>query len=170
MRPASIARPPSVATRRLFPLVVGDVIHNLCTALDFMWYDAVERIFGKAHGFTKFPFRQTRDEVAAAIKGRKIPQHSEPDVRRVHCGCRPSSAREGSTNALWSLHELDIVEQTRGRGLQNLHVQMGSQGDPRTDESGKELTFPVRAVVANNIASKFQVMGDKTSRSHTMVR
>src|SRR5713226_2447842 len=54
-------------------LIVGDAIHNLHTALDFAWVSTIERHIPAASSkFTKFPVRETREKLEAALHGAKI--------------------------------------------------------------------------------------------------
>jgi hypothetical protein len=87
------------------PLILGDAIHNIRSALDYMMWDMITAVGGKPSRYTQLPFRQTRDELIDTMKGglNRIPTIYDfilNDVRPYKSG----------NPALWGLHNLDIVD------------------------------------------------------------
>jgi hypothetical protein len=98
-------------------LPIGDAIHNLHTALDFMWYEFV-CTFTDPDEFVKLPFRDTRDGVKGAINGRKPPQSSQSVVDYILDVIQPY---EGGNNLMIHLHNLDITDK-HGYLIPRLHM------------------------------------------------
>jgi len=91
-------------------LITGDAVHNLRSALDLAWAKLIRKrlpaIFDK---FTKFPIRDSRNELIAALKGRKI-HKSYPSLFDLVLSIKPY---KGGNDALFALHELDILDKHR---------------------------------------------------------
>src|SRR5260370_18770129 len=51
------------------PLIIGDAVHNLRSALDILICDVVRNSGNTPTKHTKFPFRETRQELIDAING-----------------------------------------------------------------------------------------------------
>jgi hypothetical protein len=62
------------------PLIIGDAIHNLHTALDLMIWE-IESGIGKADRSSKFPFYEARSEVLSAIENGNL--KAAPDICRL---------------------------------------------------------------------------------------
>lgn len=61
------------------PLAIGDAIHNLRTALDFLTSDVVYHHNGKRSTYTKFPIYETREKLISALDNGTIRQASFED-------------------------------------------------------------------------------------------
>jgi hypothetical protein len=89
-------------------LIVGDIVHNLRTALDLLATD-LARANGQtsktAIGETYFPISANRDEFEASGL-RKIKRLSDTDRQRI-TALKPY---KGGNDALWQLHQLDIMD------------------------------------------------------------
>jgi hypothetical protein len=94
----------------IFALIIGDTLHNLKSALDFAINDIVFSIAGVRDKHTRFPFRETRDELAAALKGGKVSQASEAILSLIMDVIKPY---KGGNDALWALHDLNILDKHR---------------------------------------------------------
>jgi hypothetical protein len=87
-------------------VMVGDVVHNLRASLDLMIY-AMMKLFGQTpNDYTRFPFRKTRKEVKAAIKGGTI-KGFPAAIKTLIVTVKPY---KGRNNPLYTLHTLDIVD------------------------------------------------------------
>ena len=87
------------------PLIIGDAIHNLHTALDLMIWEIESRI-GKPDRSTKFPFYQTRSELVGAIENRNL--KAAPEISRVIID--DIKPYKGGNDLLYGLHDLDITD------------------------------------------------------------
>jgi len=89
-------------------LIVGDAIHNLHTALDFAWHSTISihapRAISKS---TKFPVRNSRPELKAALEGIKV-DRDIPALFKVILD--EFKAYAGGNDFLWTLHDLDISD------------------------------------------------------------
>lgn len=88
------------------PLIVGDAVHNLRTALDHVAHELVLLSGGKRTYHTKFTLRKTRKEVVTAIGG-EIQGIGLDMVTRIIEYIQPY---RGGNDALWTLHTLDIAD------------------------------------------------------------
>jgi hypothetical protein len=90
-------------------LIVGDIIHNLRTALDFAWYSTISKCLpDKISDCTKFPVRQTRQNLAAALHGIEVDTRCK---RLFDCMMSDIQPFKGSHNsAVWTVHDLDICD------------------------------------------------------------
>jgi hypothetical protein len=90
------------------PLVLGDALHNLRTALDHAHCDLVEGVGLPITKYTQFRFYDSRDKLEEDFKRQKI--IGVPDVQDFYSGViKPYR----SSNVLASLHELDIADKHR---------------------------------------------------------
>src|ERR1700690_776362 len=95
----------------LFPqnisAIVGDVIHNLRTALDLVWCDLYRGLGVEITSNTKFPIRESRKAVEDAIHG--IEKVWDRRVLRdiILDDIKPYP---GGDDSLWPLHQLDILD------------------------------------------------------------
>jgi hypothetical protein len=87
------------------PLIIGDAIHNLHTALDLMIWEIESRI-GKPSRSTKFPFYQTRSELVGAIENGNL--KAAPEI--CHIIIEDIKPYRGGNDLLYGLHELDIMD------------------------------------------------------------
>jgi hypothetical protein len=87
-------------------LPIGDAIHNLCTALDFMWYDFV-CLFAKPSPYTHFPWADTEEGIRNSLTQRKIPEEFKEVGEFVLNVVKPY---KGSDTYLWEFHNLDITD------------------------------------------------------------
>jgi hypothetical protein len=89
------------------PLIIGDAIHNLRTALDLLACDLV-RLNGGNIKKVYFPFASEGDNLNKRIKERKI-HRAGPDIVQIIKCLKPY---KGGDNALWAIHDLDITDNT----------------------------------------------------------
>jgi hypothetical protein len=90
-------------------LIIGDVIHNLHTALDFAWVSTIEINAPEINSkFTKFPVRKTREELEAALRGVKVDILSPALFTLIVSDIQPFEA--GQSGVIYPLHELDISD------------------------------------------------------------
>ena len=92
-------------------LAMGDVIHNLHSALDI----AINRIQFLTHGimtnYTKFPIRETKEEFEAAINGGLKGKVPFEILNFLRVDVKPYLGGDGE--ALVHLHNLDIEDKHR---------------------------------------------------------
>lgn len=89
------------------PVIVGDVAHNLRSAIDILYCDILRHEGRKVDKHSKWPFRETRAELIVALNGRK-PQAalSAGIVDLIISSIQ--TYRGGNGDALYSLHDLNI--------------------------------------------------------------
>ena len=88
------------------PLVVGDAVHNLRSALDLLACDLVRLIPGKSDKGVAFPFANSEKKLKDEIKSRNI-RRAGPDVVDRIERLKPY---KGGCDALWAIHDLDITD------------------------------------------------------------
>jgi len=92
------------------PLILGDAIHNLRSALDIMACDIVSHAGGVPSKYTYFPVRDTRQELVATINGGEIKIVGQDICDLIVNVVKPY---KGGNDPLWSLHQLDIMDKHR---------------------------------------------------------
>jgi hypothetical protein len=85
------------------PLIIGDAIHNLRSALDHALCDAIRKRGGKISKQTQFPIIEG-DDLEGAIKNRGVDQ-AGPEILDVVRDLKPSKA---GNRELWMVHDFDI--------------------------------------------------------------
>ena len=90
------------------PLVLGDAVHNLRTALDLLACDLV-RLNGQSAKGVHFPFAESEDGLDEQIKKKKFDRAS-PEAVRLLKKIRPY---RGGNVLLRALHELDVMDKHR---------------------------------------------------------
>jgi len=91
-------------------LIIGDALHNLKSALDCALNDIVYWKFAFRDDFTKFPFRDSRNDLVKAIKGGLIYKASEQICDLIVGTIKPY---KGGNDALCALHDLNILDKHR---------------------------------------------------------
>jgi hypothetical protein len=89
-----------------FPLVLGDALHNLRTALDYAMNEIEAITTGRRTNYTKFPIYETADGLKAAVNGGFKQKAPKQVIECIEDVIQPY--RGGNGDALWCLHELDI--------------------------------------------------------------
>jgi len=89
-------------------LIIGDALHNLRSALDHLWYQAVSSCGGKPGRFTYFPIHDTREalenKLSCALKDKKITK-----VIRDFTLDQVKPYQAGNP-ALWGLNRLSVAD------------------------------------------------------------
>lgn len=85
--------------------IIGDVVHNLRTALDLLACDLV-RLNGGNDKNVYFPFSETAGDLDEMIKKRKL-HRASPDVVELIRSMKPY---HGGNLALRAIHDLDVVD------------------------------------------------------------
>jgi len=89
-------------------LIFGDAVHNLRTALDYVWVAAMLHINPAVDiRHLKFPFRNSLQELDAALTGRQINITSPRLFDGMRTDIKPYS---GGNDSIWRLHNLDISD------------------------------------------------------------
>jgi len=90
-------------------LIVGDAFHNLRTAMDFAWFATISRCLpDKISDATKFPVRETRQQVEAALHGIEVDTRCKPLYDCIMSKIQPYYG--GHNSAAWTLHDIDISD------------------------------------------------------------
>lgn len=87
------------------PAILGDVIHNLRTALDLMATDIVRLAEGNANN-VYFPFAENKDELAGQVKKKNF--HRAP--AEALALLNKIAPYKGGNYALRAIHDLDIMD------------------------------------------------------------
>jgi hypothetical protein len=88
-------------------LIVGDVIHNLHAALDFAWYSTLSTCLpDKISDSTKFPVRETRQQLEAALHGIDVDTRCKGLLDCIVAEIQPY--KRGHNGVVWTIHDLDI--------------------------------------------------------------
>jgi hypothetical protein len=89
-------------------LILGDAMHNLRTALDYAWVAARKRLDPAVNvGHIKFPFRDTLQELDAAMAGAKINLLAPRLFEGIRTDIQPYG---GGNDMLVRLHRFDIED------------------------------------------------------------
>jgi hypothetical protein len=92
-------------------LAVGDAVHNLMCALDFVMNDIEFAQRGFRSAFTKFPIYETRDKLVAAANGGPKEKAPKAIIDFIVDSIQPY--KRGRGEPLWGLHALDIEDKHR---------------------------------------------------------
>jgi hypothetical protein len=116
------------------PLITGDVLHNLRTALDY----AINDVVFLPDQFTKFPVHDTADNLKSAINGGLKHKTSENVVKYIMETVQPYKG--GNGEAIWALHAIDIIDKHR---LLLAHLDFSYiTGIRAIDDRGEEFEIP----------------------------
>lgn len=87
-------------------LIIGDVLHNLRSALDLLYYQIVLRCDGAPTKYTRFPILDTREELEVRLDAALKKQQITPTVRGfILKTIKPYKA---GNFALWAIDDLNI--------------------------------------------------------------
>jgi hypothetical protein len=126
--------------------IIGDALHNLKSALDLAVNDIVFLKLGRYDAHTRFPFREIRNELEVAIKGALITQASKAISDLI---VNVVKAYKGGNDALWTLHELNILDKHRLL-LPVIHVGV-LHGVGLEDDRGNQFTGLTMLVEAGRV-------------------
>lgn len=90
-------------------LIIGDAIHNLRTALEFVWIATLEKQhipYDPKH--VSFPIRDTLQDIEGALNGIKIKALCPKLYDQIVKGIQPYC--EGKGSVIWTIHNLDISD------------------------------------------------------------
>jgi hypothetical protein len=87
--------------------ILGDVVHNLASALDLVAYELIKRCGSTPNRFTKFPFEESREKVIAAIETGAI---QGLPLRGQTLLIEAIQSDDGGEDPLRALHDLDITD------------------------------------------------------------
>lgn len=90
------------------PLVIGDAVHNLHSALDLMACEIVSIAGGTPSHDTYFPFADTRQQLEATIKRGEIKIAGSDIIAVLLDVIKPY--KNGGDTTLCALHRLDIID------------------------------------------------------------
>lgn len=89
-----------------FPLIIGDAVHNLRSALDHLTWDIVAPLKPSRPNDVQFPFCRKRDSFEAALDHRQISLAGKDVVDKF----RNLQPYPGGDDILFGLHQLDIAD------------------------------------------------------------
>jgi hypothetical protein len=114
---------------REFSTIIGDLVHNLRTALDLLACDLV-RLNGKEPNDVYFPFAGTAGDLEKMIRKRNMHRAGE-NVLRVLRSLKPY---KGGNEMLRAIHDLDIddkhkalIPAVHAASIGPLHIKLGAQ-------------------------------------------
>jgi hypothetical protein len=93
------------------PLIIGDAVHNLRSALDIAICAKVGR--GNVTPRTDLPFERTRNKLVKALNRtfKKTPVFGAPIIKLILDGIRPyETGNPDGNRPLYGLHRLDIMD------------------------------------------------------------
>src|ERR1700730_6175391 len=87
-------------------LAIGDALHNLRSALDFLWYEIVSECGGVPTKWTRFPVRDSTEELIAVLDNVLNKKQITLDIYKfVLDGVKPCKA---GNYLIWGLDDLNI--------------------------------------------------------------
>jgi hypothetical protein len=92
-------------------LIIGDALHNLRSALDILYYQAMNETTGLTDQWTRFPIRNERQELVAAINGgfEKKKITDDPSALKIRdVIVDVVKAYQAGNYPLWALHDMNI--------------------------------------------------------------
>jgi hypothetical protein len=93
-------------------LVIGDIIHHLRSALDYVMWETITMGGNVPTKFISFPVRKTRRQLVDAVNGGDIKLAGADIIDMIVNVIKPY-ADEGGDTAVWALHRLDITDKHR---------------------------------------------------------
>ncbi len=142
--------------------MIGDVLHNLRSALDILWNDIIIECGGKVSKYSRFPIRDTADELKAPLINILKEQQIEIEVHDFLLNqIKPYKA---GNYPIWALDDLNVRDkhQLLIPVLKIMHIR----GVSFEDEDGKEWpldklliadqswTLPLREFFGKNLRVK----------------
>lgn len=105
----------NMPSSRRIPLIIGDAIHNLRSALDILIYEIIimngKILTSSEERSISFPFRNTRDELVTAINNGIIQTIGIDLINVIVDIIKPYYS--GGNNSLCALNKLDIIDKHR---------------------------------------------------------
>jgi hypothetical protein len=92
------------------PLIIGDVVHNLRSALDLAMCESVQEFGGTLHRHTHFPIRETRQEVVSAVKKGAVDGVPVDFITFLIECIQPY---RGGNDTLYTVHDLAVRDKHR---------------------------------------------------------
>jgi len=138
-----------------FALIIGDAAHNLKSALDVLGNEVVFLRLGRYDKHTRFPIRDTRNDLVIAVKGALISQASKEVANFI---VDVVKAYKGGNDALWALHDLNILDKHR---LLLPVMQVTSIVDfCAEDDRGNKCINATLVVTRNRTVTVFESLGN----------
>jgi hypothetical protein len=129
-------------------LIIGDAAHNLKCALDFAWLETIKtHVPGAVNSFTRFPVRDSRDELETTLTGREIHTSSlalfDVTINKI----KPYS---GGNDSIWAVHRLDILDKHR---LLIPTLSIAVANFELEDDAGKFFVKPLWVATGNRLST-----------------
>jgi hypothetical protein len=145
------------------PFLIGDVVHNLRSALDHVAYEIVKRSGRPPSQGLVFPIKDTRKEVIDAIKSEIQVAAGSELVTLIVDRIQPHEG--GNGHALWVLHRLDCID--KHRELLPAVDSLAFEHIQAVDEHGTTYTgLVLKWVRGGNLALPDYVKGKKLHIQH----
>ena len=113
-------------------MIIGDLIHNLRTALDLMACDLV-RLAGRNPSYVYFPFCESPDDLKDAIRKRNIHKAGEDVVRLVES----MQPYKNGNLLLRAIHDLDVYDKHK-----TVLLTIAAASFPLSDFLGRSIETP----------------------------
>ncbi len=92
------------------PLMIGDVVHNLRSALDLMMYEMVALTGTPPSDNLYFPFRSTAKRLEEAVRDPEVQRLGPSVINLIVNEIKPYPESAGGNGRLYALHQLDIMD------------------------------------------------------------
>ena len=87
------------------PLIIGDAVHNLRSALDMLMFELVGHLARRPEN-VQFPFARRAESLESTITNREANLAGEKVVREI----KRSEPYKGGNRILYAIHELDVLD------------------------------------------------------------
>jgi hypothetical protein len=87
-------------------LIVGDALHNLRSSLDILWHGVIAHCDGSSSKYTRFPIRDTRDELIAPLRGALKEKQISAEIHDFMLNV--IKPYEAGNYPIWALDDLNI--------------------------------------------------------------
>jgi hypothetical protein len=142
-----------------FLLITGDVIHNLMAALDYAMNDVEFAAINTRRRHTKFPVRNTKDELIATVNGALNDKDREQVKNFIVNDVEPYKGGKG--DLIWALYHLDIEDKHRLLIAETHFTNV--MGIRAKDERGQEFEIANWTIADSRIAC-YSCVGHRNSK------
>ena len=129
-------------------LPYGDAVHNLRSALDYLWWQLI-KVYGATPDPKKRPtFPIFKDPESFEKYLSKPSREVEAVIKRVENALRGTRSYKGGNDTLWGLNELDYIDKHRFLivatiGVEHIGVEVGGKALERLFPGHIQLSHPL---------------------------